>query len=163
MRSSFATKSLVAVVTCLAIAGCENMNSGAAAGIGAGIGGLIGNEIGGTRGALIGAAGGALAGYAFAESYKASQAQQREAEQRAAYYASKPASSNKIKRSKAKYVAVPVKSKKSKGNDVVLVNKETGKAESEAYVPKTGESFDSGEVVTVGGKEAVVGSSFQGI
>lgn len=140
------------------------MNTGAAAGIGGLVGGAIGHRIDGNRGAVIGALGGAALGAVFAESYNASQAQRREAERLAAVYSRKPATVKTTKARKTKYIAVPVKSeKKSKGKDVVLVNQETGKAESEAYVPKAGESFSTGEVVTVGGKEAVVGNSFQGI
>ena len=114
------------------------------------------------------AAGGALVSYAFVESYKATQAQREEAERVGKSYSNKPAApasatTTSVKKSKPRYVAVPVKSEKTKGKDVVIYDVEKDEVLPAAYAPPAGKSYAADEVVNVGGKEAVVASSFQGI
>lgn len=138
-------------------------STGIGAGIGAGLGAMIDDDNRG-RGALIGGVIGAGAGYLFAKSYNASHAQRMQAQKVGKSYASKPANASHMKKSKARYVAVPVKSEKKSGaKDVVLYDTETDTTETKAYEPESGANFQSGQVVTVGGKQAVVSNSFQGI
>ena len=169
---------LVRVVTVPAIAGMwisglsgcgptGEVNPGASTGIGAALGAGLGyanDENNRGRGALIGGLIGAGAGYLFAKSYNASHQQRMQAQQAGQRYASKPANAAHMKKSKARYVAVPVKSEKKSGaKDVVLYDTEKGTADTKAYEPESGANFESGQVVTVGGKQAVVSNSFQGI
>ncbi len=159
----------VPVIASMMLSGCgpTGVNTGASTGIGAGIGAGLGYAIDDNnrgRGALIGGLLGAGAGYLFAKSYNASLEQRRQAEQVGKSYASKPSNAAKMQKSKTRYVAVPVKSeKKSGGKDVVLYDTETKTTETKAYEPESGANFQSGQVVKVGGKEAVVSNSFQGI
>lgn len=131
--------------------------------LGAGAGALIDKNHRG-RGAAIGGLLGAGAGYVFARSYNASQRQRARAQQVGSSYANKPANAERMKKSKTRYVAVPVASEKKEGaKDVVLYDTKTQTTETKAYEPESGASFESGEVVKIGGKEAVVSNSFQGI
>jgi len=143
------------------------VNPGASTGIGAALGAGLGYAIDDNnrgRGALIGGLLGAGAGYLFAKSYNASVQQRQQAQQVGQSYASKPSNAQHMKKSKARYVAVPVKSEKKSGaKDVVLYDTEKGTTDTKAYEPESGANFESGQVVTVGGKQAVVSNSFQGI
>ena len=157
------------LVVSVLLSGCgpTGVDTGASTGLGAALGAGLGYAIDDNnrgRGAVIGGLLGAGAGYLFARSYNASQQQRMQAEQVGKTYASKPTNAAKMQKSKTRYVAVPVKSeKKSGGKDVVLYDTETKTTETKAYEPESGANFESGQVVKVGGKEAVVSNSFQGI
>lgn len=169
MRKNFVGAVSGSLVTSILLSGCgaNGVNTGASTGIGAALGAGLGYAIDDNnrgRGALVGGLLGAGAGYLFARSYNASHQQRMQAEQVGKSYASKPSNAAKMKTSKTRYVAVPVKSeKKSGGKDVVLYDTKTQTTETKAYEPESGANFASGQVVKVGGKEAVVANSFQGI
>jgi hypothetical protein len=143
------------------------VSEGGSAGIGAVIGGILGGIIDDdhrARGAAIGGAIGAGLGYAFAKSYNASQRQRQQAEAAGRQFADNPKNASRLEKTETRYVAVPVESEKKSGaKDVVLYDTETGEADDEAYQPEAGSSFESGDVVEVGGKQAMVANSFQGI
>ncbi|MEM7012677.1 MAG: glycine zipper domain-containing protein [Verrucomicrobiota bacterium] len=144
------------MVTSLSSTSC---NTAAATAAGSAIGAYVGREVGGSRGAYAGAAIGALVGYAISEHYNANAAQRREAERRAQVAIRRA----NIRDSQARYVAVPVSKQSGGGRDVVLYDKKKGTVDDKAYVPPSGVSYSQDQVVTVGGKKAIVASAFQGV
>ena len=139
------------------------MNPLGAAAVGGALGALTGHAINDQHGAAIGGVTGALVGYAFAKSYNASKRQRAEAQHVALSYVSKPKNAERLKKKKTRYVAVPVKSEKTSGNDVVLYDTKTNTTGTKAYETPSGKSFNEGDIVDVGGKDAMVATSFQGL
>ncbi|HWL52177.1 MAG TPA: hypothetical protein VNQ90_07070 [Chthoniobacteraceae bacterium] len=110
------------------------------------------------------AAGQIVVAYSIYQSYRITREQEEIARARAAQAVRSP----EVKRSKAKYVAVPVPKKKPtrKGpkEDLVVVDKETGEpVDQKVYETTSTSQLSSGSVGNLGGHEAVVYSGMQGV
>ncbi len=123
------------------------------------------------RTAALVAAGALLVTAVIVASYRANQEQRYQAEQRARAQLARPRVRNEVRKKKVRYVAVPVKrdESKSKGRSgpsqhLMKVNAETGKPTGEVFVPKAGQEVRNGNVVKLGGDEALYyGSSVHGV
>lgn len=156
---------LTASVTILSLASCTVLdNTAMSTAIGASGGAILGSAVGGSNnrvsGGAIGGLVGGAAGYVISNYYQADQEQKMIAEQEG----ERAYGDAKIRNSKARYVAVPVKKKKGRGQDLMVYDTKTKKLDSDkAYVPDSETSCKKGDEVTVGGKRAVVAKAFQGV
>lgn len=156
---------ITASVTILSLASCTVLdNTAMSTAIGASGGAILGSAVAGSNsrvsGGTIGGLVGGAAGYVISQSYQASQEQKMIAEQEG----ERAYNDAKVRKSKARYVAVPVKKKQGKGQDLMVYDTKTKKLDSDkAYVPDSDTSCNKGDEVTVGGKRAVVAKAFQGV
>ena len=155
---------LTALLTILSLASCAVLDdTSMSTAIGASGGAILGSAVGGdsrVSGGTIGGIAGGVAGYVISKHYQADQEQKRIAEEEGR----RAAEDAKIRNSKARYVAVPVRKKQGKGQDVMVYDTQTKKLDSDkAYVPTSDTSCKKGDEVTVGGKRAVVARAFQGV
>lgn len=156
---------LTASFTILSLASCAVLeDTGMSTAIGASGGSILGSAVGGSgnrvSGAAIGGIAGGVAGYVISKHYQADQEQKRIAEQEG----QRAAQDARIRKSKSRYVAVPVRKKQGKGQDVMVYDTQTKQLESDnAYVPDSNTSCQKGDEITVGGKRAVVAKAFQGV
>ncbi len=156
---------ITASVTILSLASCTVLdNTAMSTAIGASGGAILGSAVAGSNsrvsGGAIGGLVGGAAGYVISQNYQASQEQKMIAEQEG----ERAYNDAKVRKSKARYVAVPVKKKQGKGQDLMVYDTKTKKLDSDkAYVPDSDTSCKKGDEVTVGGKRAVVAKAFQGV
>lgn len=128
------------------------------------VGGTVGYHGGHDAAHALQAAGQIVVAYSIYESYRITREQEEIARVRAAQAVRSP----EVKRSKAKYVAVPVPKKKPtpKGpkEDLVVVDKTTGKpVDGKVYETTKTSQLSSGSVGNLGGHEAVVYGGMQGV
>lgn len=91
-------------------------------------------------------------------SYRANQRQKEEAEARARAELARPRVREQVRKKKVRYVAVPVRRAEGKGGSsqhLMKVNAETGKPTGEVFVPQEGQKVSNGNVVKLGGDEAL--------
>lgn len=159
-------KGTAALALASLLTSCENPGSTALAGsIMQTVGGSVGYHHGSTEaGHALRAAGEIVVAYSIHQSYRISKEQDEIARARAAQAVRAPA----VKRSKAKYVAVPVPKKNptrtGPKEDLVVVDKSTGKpVDGKVYETTERSQLSTGRVGDLGGHEAVVYSGMQGV
>ncbi len=128
------------------------------------IGGSVGYHGGHEAAHALHTAGRLAVAFSIYQSYRITREQEEIARARAA----KAVRSPQVKRSKAQYVAVPVPKKKPtrKGpkEDLVVVDKATGKpVDGKVYETTKTSQLNNGSVADLGGHEAVVYSGMQGV
>lgn len=129
------------------------------------VSGTVGYHGGGSEAAhAIRTAGDLIVAYSIHQSYRISREQEEIARVRAAQAVRSP----EVRRSKAKYVAVPVPKKNAPARgpkeDLVVVDKTTGKpVDGKVYETTSTSQLNRGSVGNLGGHEAVVYSGMQGV